>query len=579
MNKYTESSLERELIYRDKKFTKFFDCLGVNDRSFVRNKISHYPRKIQRIIISLYRKEVTPFNANTELRKLTAKLDSIIPPILLNHFDAGEHELRELAHAMADKCRNYEIRGNLNKNSVNPVTGSGSDSGVDSVTGLNSVNETNPVTDTRLNIRLEGVYQWCASFVNDKGLKAPEVNTKQTIEGCIKRMQDKGWWLRKLRRLITKSREGVMIELEQVSRTKGIYCSDLTVMNRQYQKKQQLEMLKSLVMTNELGEQFSLHDLYEVNVSNPTLRRNELMTRMRGFEDMAKEFGNIGILITLTCPSKFHNSYSKSGDRNPKWQGLTPYDGQQYLSNTWAKMRAAFARQGIRIFGLRIAEPQHDGTPHWHMLLFVELEQSKQFKSIIEHYSLEEDGNEKGAKEKRVDFVDIDPNKGSATGYIAKYISKNIDGAKLEKGVYGEDPILAAQRVDAWASCWGIRQFQQIGGVSVTVWRELRRIRDSSVFRDETLTELHKAADDGNWASYTKLMGGVSCMRKSQAIRLYYKMEVNKITGLIKTSWFDGLITKKLKGLLHKGNEIITRIHTWQIGKAGTDFLPSLGVL
>ena len=66
---------------------------------------------------------------------------------------------------------------------------------------------------------------------------------------------------------------------------------------------------------------------------------------------------------------------------------------------------------------------------------------------------------------------------------------------------------------------------------------------------------------------------------KSQAIRLYYKMEVNKITELIKTSWFDGFITKKLKGLLHKGNEIITRIHTWQTGKAGTDFLPSLGVL
>jgi hypothetical protein len=47
---------------------------------------------------------------------------------------------------------------------------------------------------------------------------------------------------------------------------------------------------------------------------------------------------------------------------------------------------------------------------------------------------------------------------------------------------------------------------------------------------------------------------------------------MNKETGLIKTSWFDGLITKKLKGILFNGKEIITRIHTWQIGKAGTDF-------
>ena len=242
-------------------------------------------------------------------------------------------------------------------------------------------------------------------------------------------------------------------------------------------------------------------------------------------------------------------------------------------------MRAELAKQDIRTYGLRIAEPQHDSTPHWHVMLFVDQEQAEQFESIIEHYSFVEDVNERGTRENCVKFVDIDPKKGSATGYIAKYVCKNIDGANLDKGVYGEDPIMAAQRVEVWASCWGIRQFQQIGGVSVTVWRELRRLRDRSVFKDEALTKLHKAADEGNWASYTKLIGEVFCMRKSQAIRPYYEMEVNKITERIKTSWFDGLITQMLKGILHKGEDFITRIYTWQIGKAGTDFMPSLGGL
>ena len=79
-------------------------------------------------------------------------------------------------------------------------------------------------------------------------------------------------------------------------------------------------------------------------------------------------------------------------------------------------------------------------------------------------------------------------------------------------------------------------------------------------------------------------MGGVFCKRKSQSIRPYYEMEINKTTGLIKTSWFDGLITQKLKGILYKGMEFITRIHTWQISmqkeriSVGA-FSPSLGVL
>ncbi|WBA15132.1 replication endonuclease [Salinivibrio proteolyticus] len=142
-------------------------------------------------------------------------------------------------------------------------------------------------------------------------------------------------------------------------------------------------------------------------------------------------------------------------------------------------MRAKLQREDVRFYGFRVVEPQHDGTPHWHLLLFVEPAHYDTLITTMRDYALREDGDETGAEQHRFTEVKIDPNKGSATGYIAKYISKNIDGDHLDAGIYGEDPKCAAARVDTWAACWSIRQFQQLGGCSVTVWRELRRLKAS----------------------------------------------------------------------------------------------------
>lgn len=248
-----------------------------------------------------------------------------------------------------------------------------------------------------------------------------------------------------------------------------------------------------------------------------------------------------------------------------------PDEANEYLNNQWKKARAEFKRQSIEPYGFRVVEPQHDGTPHWHMLFFIKDEKLDSLKRIIRHYALEIDGDEKGAAENRCDFKKIDPNEGSATGYILKYIIKNIDGEGLDEDLFGNDSVLVAQRIDAWASCWCIRQFQQIGGASVSVWRELRRIRTMFSGQENTLIEqVRHAADNSDWKAYTQLMGGITTPSKNRPIKLHYDVNVNTVTGECLQSYYDGELIMKIKGLLFNSKTYITRLFTWKLEKIST---------
>ena len=348
------------------------------------------------------------------------------------------------------------------------------------------------------------------------------------VVGVLKRANDEAWWKPKLRRQHNRQIETISRLLNQVNKYKGIYASNITVDNFKTQWQNNQELLENTIATNEDGFSMSLAELSKLNVSNPAIRKAELMVRIRGFEDYAKNMGYSALFLTMTTPSKYHRSYSKSGDENPTWNGATPLDGQDYLNRTFQRIRASLNRDDITPFGFRIAEPHHDGTPHWHLLLFIPTEQQQALVETFEQYCLEEDGDEHGAKQRRFKVEYIDPEKGSATGYVVKYVSKNIDGKGIEHDSYGKEAVTSAVRIKVWASCWGIRQFQQIGGVGVTQWRELRRLPPQT---DQSLDEfeaIRQAADNSDWNEYTTLMGGVFCKRDDQLIRPLYQNKMVK---------------------------------------------------
>ncbi|OCF95633.1 hypothetical protein A9G08_10955 [Gilliamella sp. wkB195] len=390
--------------------------------------------------------------------------------------------------------------------------------------------------------------------------KKDEITAQQIVIALAKLSADK-WWQNKLKRLWAFQREHLAIAAGQVQKSASPYASRTCVGEWKEQKRKNREWLKNQCIENtDTGEQFDLVFQVDKSNANPAIRRCELMIRMRGFEDIADEFGYTGAFITLTAPSKYHAVHAKGGFIK-NWNAGTPRDTQRYLCNVWAKIRAKLNREGIKIFGFRVAEPHHDGTPHWHILVFMRPEDKDQVHDIMYKYALAEDWDEPGARDNRIKFEDIEKEKGSATGYIAKYISKNIDGYQLDDEIddeTGQNLKDMAKNVTAWASRWGIRQFQQIGGAPVTVWRELRRLGSQKVESKE-IDPVLAAADAGDWAAYTQLQGGVTVRRKDLRVRVSYEETQNQFEEDV----------KKVKGVFSPivgvASFICTRLIKWAI--------------
>lgn len=334
------------------------------------------------------------------------------------------------------------------------------------------------------------------------------------------------------------------------------------------QKRRTREFLKGLDLEDEDGNRISLIEKYDGSVANPAIRRCELMTRIRGFENICNELGYVGEFYTLTAPSKYHAT-TKAGYRNSKWNGASPSDTQSYLTGLWARIRAKLHREEIRIFGIRVAEPHHDGTPHWHMLMFMLPEDVERVRLIIRDYAWEEDHHElrsDKAKKARFHAEAIDPEKGSATGYVAKYISKNIDGYALDGETDDESGELlkeTAPAVSAWAARWHIRQFQFIGGAPVTVYRELRRLADTETAHGLSVefAAVHDAADAGDWAGYVNAQGGPFVRRDDLQVRTLYEPRTEFNQYGEETVCIRGVYDSAIGA----GTPILTRLTQWKI--------------
>jgi hypothetical protein len=324
-----------------------------------------------------------------------------------------------------------------------------------------------------------------------------------------------------------------------------------------------------------------------------------------------------------------------STQENPKHDGSSPRDSQRYIGKLWERCRAALDRnismvpglpglpaplhcRGFRAqrpnidgaakwrlggiwdsfkqyrlndpidyFGFRVVEPHHDGTPHWHLLIWVKPEHQHRLIGILQRYALSHDKGDLVRKRHpdskqpysditpRFDWKVMDKEKGGAVGYIVKYIAKNIDGHRVgdEGDLEAETAATeGARRVRAWASLWGLRQFQPLKGPPVGIWRELRRLPGRlqeakgivvAPLASPVMEECRRYADAVDWKNFTQAMGGPCCRRDERPLSIYRTAFANPNqygepqTKLVGVRAADGLIQQ-------------TRVGEWVLRKCGS---------
>ncbi|EFJ1631313.1 replication endonuclease [Escherichia coli] len=365
----------------------------------------------------------------------------------------------------------------------------------------------------------------------------------ERVPGAVMRLSCATWWNSQLRHLRDIWREELLRAAGLVSRKTSVYISHEALLDWREKRQRTRDFLKAWDIENEEGERFSLEDIYWAGLSNPRNRRNEMMTCARGMEQVAEARGDVAFFVTVTAPSRFH-SVNDDGSLNPKYCGATVRDASDYLVyRFFAAVRRTIDKAGLGWYGVRTVEPHHDGTPHWHMLVFTSQENEARITEIMRNAAIREDRAELGDDiSPRFKCEKIDPTKGTPTSYIATYIGKNLDASAF----MGNDPKTGKPYVDkesgktmaetvenaiGWAGLHRIHQFQFFGIPPRQVWRELRRLAGQMArnpaapqrLDHDDIDAILAAADVGCFATYITRQGGVLIPRNTYLVRTAYE--------------------------------------------------------
>lgn len=310
-----------------------------------------------------------------------------------------------------------------------------------------------------------------------------------------------------------------------------------------------------------LDQRIPLSDIASTQAAS---RRSQWYAMILGMREIASRDGFVPVFVTVTLPGEWHLSPRSGEPGDPRH---SPTDAAKEIGKRWHNALAMFHGREGKLFGIRVAEPHADGTPHLHCVLWVKLAQCGDLRDCLgQHFPAgnqsEKDHRDKGDFTKGPALVikkweerSKEDNRGcaDAASYALSYVLDVLEDEASKADAAGNELADAGEiqksrtkskelkRVKAWARHARIRRLSLLGlnpgtiGRWATFYRALKNNNSEETSAHPKTKAILHAMRRRQWGSVLRLLGAFS-LKNEQPIKSVREARTNKWGDVVKTT-------------------------------------------
>lgn len=349
----------------------------------------------------------------------------------------------------------------------------------------------------------------------------------------INKEMDPSFWRRRLRKKAASVGLLVACHLKMIG-GEDSYCDKWTTARFRERQEKAADWARSKVQKSSTGDIVTMEKIMEASKKAATSR---IYAQLMGMQEIGEQIGLLPIFVTITLLPEWHPNPSMG---ECSWNGQSLEKAKKQIQEDYRKYNRRLHKAGIEpVFGIRMLEPQKDGTPHLHILKWVRAEDVRLHGKILKKtlpgkhrtdLKIIRAGNENG---------ELKNGKKAAKPitYIMKYIMKSLNdelAVKQTKKDGKEDMLNRFDEVRAWASAVGARRWGLIGVHGVqkvwqTIWNWPKVPDGAPDGAAAAWNIMHGSEIEGaeKWAETLRALGAIKC-EEGTRVRICYEEQETK---------------------------------------------------